>query len=92
VKCPVLVIVGERDRIVPAKASAVQIEEILTKAGNKNVVVKTFPEADHFIHLSKSGGPKDVLAKDRVKTFAPGYLSTVTDWIADRVWPPPKAL
>jgi len=52
VKCPVLVIVGERDRIVPAKKSGVLIEEILTKAGNKNVTVKTFAEADHFIVLN----------------------------------------
>ena len=65
VKCPVLVIVGERDRIVVAKKSAALIEEILTKAGNKNVTVKTFADADHFIHLSKSGGPREPFLKDR---------------------------
>ena len=71
--------------IVPAKKSAGMIEVILTKAGNKDVTVKTFAEADHFIHVSKSGGPRETFAKGRVKTFAPDYLSTVTDWIAGRV-------
>jgi pimeloyl-ACP methyl ester carboxylesterase len=89
VQCSVLVIVGERDRIVPAKKSGALIEDLLTKAGNKDVTVKTFAEADHFIHLSKSGGPRETFAKDRVKTFAPGYFSTVTDWIAGLVRPTP---
>jgi pimeloyl-ACP methyl ester carboxylesterase len=85
VRCPVLIIVGERDRIVPAKESAVRIEENLRKAGNRYVTIKVFAEADHFIHLSQSGGPREAQAKDRVKTFAPGYLSTVTDWIGGQV-------
>jgi uncharacterized protein len=82
VRCPVLVIVGEHDRIVPAKKSVIIMEDILTKAGNKNVTVKTFAEADHFMQVSNSRGPQETFAKDRGKTFAPGYFSTVTDWIA----------
>ena len=57
---------GERDRIVPAKKSGALIEEILTKAGNKKVTVKTFGGADHFLHLSDSGGPRETFAQDRV--------------------------
>jgi pimeloyl-ACP methyl ester carboxylesterase len=89
VKCPVLVIVAERDTIVPAKSSAVLIKDILTRAGNQDVTVKTFPGADHFLYLAKTGGPREMSAKDRVKTLAPEYLSTITDWVARRVFPAP---
>ncbi len=89
VKCPVLVVVGQRDTIVPSKKSAALIQEILTESGNKDVTVKTFPGADHFLYLTKTGGPGDTPAKDREKQFAPGYISTVTDWLASRVFPAP---
>jgi pimeloyl-ACP methyl ester carboxylesterase len=85
VKCSVLVLVGDRDTIVPAKESATAIEAILTAAGNKDVTVKTFAGADHFMHASQTGGPRETFAKDRKKEFAAGYLSTITDWLAPRV-------
>jgi pimeloyl-ACP methyl ester carboxylesterase len=89
VSCPVLVVVGERDTIVPARASAARIKEILTKAGNKDVTVKIFPEADHFLYLTKTGGPQETLAEGRVKRLAPDYLSTLSDWLGSRVGPSP---
>jgi alpha-beta hydrolase superfamily lysophospholipase len=85
VKCPVLVLVGERDTIVPAKKSAALIRDILTMAGNKDVTVKTFANADHFMHVSQTGGPKETFAKGRKREFVPGYLAIITDWLAPRV-------
>jgi dienelactone hydrolase len=88
VKCPVLVVVGERDTVVPSKGGAATIEDILTKAGNADVTVKTFPDADHFLHRTKTGGPRETAARGRVRTFAPGYLTTLTDWLSERLVAP----
>jgi alpha-beta hydrolase superfamily lysophospholipase len=88
VKCPVLVVVGERDTVVPSKESAATIEDTLTKAGNADVTVKTFPDADHFLHQAKTGGPREMAAQDRVGTFASGYLTTLTDWLGERLATP----
>jgi pimeloyl-ACP methyl ester carboxylesterase len=85
VKCSVLVIVGERDTVVPSKEGAATIEDILTRAGNADVTVKTFPDADHFLHQTKTGGPKEMSTGDRVRTFVPGYLTTLTDWLDERL-------
>jgi pimeloyl-ACP methyl ester carboxylesterase len=85
VKCPVLVMVGERDTIVPAQKSAVLIEDTLKKAGNKDVTVKTFAGADHFMQATKTGGPRERLAKDRNKRLVPDYLATITNWLAPRI-------
>jgi pimeloyl-ACP methyl ester carboxylesterase len=88
VKCPVLLLVGEHDTIVPSKEGATIIKEILTKAGNPDVTVKTFPGADHFMHLAKTGGSREALAAGRVKTFAPGYFAALTDWLGERLATP----
>ena len=85
VKCPVLVLVGEHDTVVPAKQSAALIADILQKAGNKDGTVKTFAGADHFMHAARTGGPQERFAKGRKKEFVPGYFETITDWLAPRV-------
>jgi uncharacterized protein len=85
VKCPVLILVGERDTIVPAKKSAALIEDSLNRAGNKDVTVRTFANADHFMQVTKTGGPRETFAKGRKKEFVPGYLTTITTWLAPRV-------
>src|SRR5262249_33576725 len=85
VKCPLLIVVGERDTIVPAKENATIIAETLTRAGNKDVTIKTFANADHFMHTTKAGGPREISTKERKKEFVPDYFATITDWIAPRV-------
>jgi pimeloyl-ACP methyl ester carboxylesterase len=89
VKCPVLVLVGGRDTIVPAKEGAALIEDIVRKAGNRDVAVKVFAHADHFMHVTRTGGPRETFAKGRKKEFVPGYFATITDWLAPRVRPAP---
>ena len=89
VKCPVLILVGGRDTIVPAKKSAALIKGILKKAGNKDVTVKTFANADHFMHATRTGGPRETFAKGRKKEFVPAYCETVTNWLAPWVRPAP---
>src|SRR5439155_14656728 len=59
-----------------------------TQAGNTDVVVKTFAGADHFLQQTKTGSPREMQAADRVKAFAPGYLSTVTDWLSGQLVSP----
>jgi pimeloyl-ACP methyl ester carboxylesterase len=87
VRCPVLILVGGRDTIVPARKSAALIERALKKAGNKDVTVKTFADADHFMHAAKTGGPRERFAKGRKQEFVPDYFPTVTGWLAPRVRP-----
>jgi hypothetical protein len=86
VKCPVLVVAGERDTIVPSKEGAATIKDILTEGGNLDVTVKIFPDADHFLHQATTGGPREMAAANRVRMFAPGYLTTLTDWLSERLF------
>jgi pimeloyl-ACP methyl ester carboxylesterase len=78
VRCPVLVIYGDRDRSSgpPGELVAV-IRRGLAKAGNDDVTVRIFPGADHSLCLARTGGKKD-------PAFAPGYLDTMTGWLGKR--------
>jgi pimeloyl-ACP methyl ester carboxylesterase len=87
VKCPVLVVVAERDTVVPAKDGAAAIKAALAKAGNADVAVKVVAGADHFMRAAATGGPKEMGAPGRKKEVVPEYLETVTDWLAPRVRP-----
>jgi pimeloyl-ACP methyl ester carboxylesterase len=90
VPCPVLAIYGDRDTSLPAEKSLPVIRRGLEKSGNKDVSIKVFPHADHGIVRADTGGPKE--ARERAKTrkqgdppdFAPGYLDTMTTWLAER--------
>jgi pimeloyl-ACP methyl ester carboxylesterase len=87
VTCPVLVIVGGRDTVVPAQASATVIEGALTRAGNRDVTVKTLADADHFLRAPRAGGPRETSAKGRARGLIPEYPATITDWLAPRIRP-----
>lgn len=81
VRCPVLIIVGERDTVVPSKESARVIKEILTQAGNSDVTLKVFPQADHFLHQARTGGPREMRSSKQAETLVSGYFSAVSEWL-----------
>ena len=70
---PLLAIFGERDPLVPVQRSVTIFERALAKAGNSDVTIRVFPDADHGIEIGDSGD------------FAPDYLETMVDWIWQRV-------
>ena len=76
VRVPVLLLYGAEDQRVPAAESAARISGALRRAGNHHVTVRIFPGADHTFRLrpGPSGWPDT----------APGYISTLTDWVARR--------
>jgi alpha-beta hydrolase superfamily lysophospholipase len=76
VRVPVLLAYGAEDRRVPASESAARISATLRRSGNHDVTVRIFPGADHTFRLppGPSGWPDT----------APGYVSTLVDWISRR--------
>jgi len=76
VKVPVLLVYGANDQRVPAEESAKRIAAALRRAGNKDVIVRLYPGADHTFRLppGPSGWP----------ATAPGYVSDLIGWLAKR--------
>jgi pimeloyl-ACP methyl ester carboxylesterase len=67
VRCPVLALFGELDRVGPVPESVEIFETWAARAKNDDVTIRVFPGADHRILIDDD--------------FAPGYFQTLTGWI-----------
>ncbi len=67
VKCPVLAIFGEADKVVPVARSVDLYKQYLTEAGNTSFKTKVFPGANHQIEVD--GEP------------ANGYYELMRSWL-----------
>lgn len=76
VKCPVLAIFGELDTFTPVAETKANYEKGLRKAGNKNLTIKLFPNADHALLTWPK--PDD---QNHWPVLAAGYLEMMTNWI-----------
>jgi pimeloyl-ACP methyl ester carboxylesterase len=92
VRCPVLVIFGDKDTSSgPPEPLVAIIRRGLAKAGNNDVTVKIFANADHSLRPTKTGGRKE--AQERAKNkaqrerpeFVEGYLELMSDWLQKQV-------
>lgn len=93
VRCPVLVIYGDKDTSSgPPEQLVAIIRQGLAKAQNRDVTVKIFLNADHALCKADTGGRQ---GSQRTKTrkskegpdFVAGYLDTMTTWLNERVGP-----
>ncbi len=73
ITCPMLVIFGELDPLVPVQHSAESFEAVKASNPSRDITVRIFPGANHRIKVGGGG------------EFAPGYLDTLTDWIWSRI-------
>src|SRR5262245_56142755 len=69
---PALFVFGDADELVPVPESVSIIERTLRETGHQRHEMKVFPGADHAIR---------VVSPDGRRTYAPGYLETLEDWL-----------
>ncbi len=80
--CPVLVLYGGLDRIVPATHSSGRMEEILRKAGNRDTTVRVFKGANHAFLEAVTGGRRE---GPSLRGFVAGYFDAHVQWLSERV-------
>jgi dienelactone hydrolase len=80
--CPVLVLYGGLDTIVPATHSSSRVEETLRKAGNRDTTVRVFERANHAFLEAVTGGERE---NGSLRGFVAGYLESHVDWLRERV-------
>lgn len=83
VKCPVLVLNGEKDVQVPSKVNTQAIKNALEKGGNKKVTVVEFPNLNHLFQECITCTVDEYQQIEQ--TFSPVALKQITDWIAVQV-------
>ena len=78
---PTLALYGALDRNVDAADSAKHLREYLTRAGNRDLTIKVYPNAGHQLIVSKSGYNGDRTPPAR---FVPQYPQIVITWLTQR--------
>ncbi len=83
VQCPVLALFGGLDLQVPAEINKQAMEKALTKANNKEYLIKVFPKANHLYLSAATGSPSEYATMK--KDFVPGFLDTMTEWMLKHI-------
>jgi alpha-beta hydrolase superfamily lysophospholipase len=87
VRCPVLAIYGQRDQVVRVDENRALMEDALRSGGNRDVTISVIPGADHAFFPSKTGGREELLrSASRGIQLAPGFLDTMTRWLASHAF------
>ncbi len=79
VRCPVLVLYGEKDLQVPPKENVPELEMALKGGGNKDYTIKVFPGLNHLFQTADTGSPREYGTIE--ETINPTVLETIAQWI-----------
>jgi pimeloyl-ACP methyl ester carboxylesterase len=86
-KCPLLALFGAEDPLVPPRKNALLMQELLRKAGNPDVTLRTFPGVEHGCEVPRRltgddwAWPKSYWVWSKK---ASGFYATIFEWIAKR--------
>jgi uncharacterized protein len=80
--CPVLVLYGELDTIVPADENKKRMAEVLKRSGTRDTTIKVFERANHGFFEAINGGKREAAG---LKGLVPGYLDSRVAWLRQRV-------
>lgn len=79
VECPVLLLFGGKDKQILVSQNLELMKDILHEAGNNEVQVITYPDANHLFQKAETGSPMEYGRLD--KAFVPDFLDDITNWI-----------
>jgi uncharacterized protein len=79
VQCPVLAIIGEKDRQVPPDQNLPAIRKALGAGGNQHFVVDELPGLNHLFQTAKTGSPGEY--SEIEETMSPLALEKISSWI-----------
>jgi uncharacterized protein len=85
VTVPVLAVFADRDVQVDLEQNLPPLEAALAAAGNGDLTVMVFPEANHLFQWADSGHVDEYLRLEMA--FMPGFLDNVSSWLSARFLP-----
>ncbi len=83
VKCPILVVNGDKDLQVPSTAHLEAIATALKKGGHKNYTVLELPGLNHLFQSAVTGSPYEY--EHINETISPAVLKIMKDWILTHI-------
>lgn len=83
VRCPVLLLIGDRDVQVPAEANLKEITRALARGRNKDVTAKTLPGLNHLYQNAETGAIDEYGRLE--ETFDIDALALIESWMVGKV-------
>ena len=83
VKCPILVLNGEKDLQVPPKENLASIEQALIEGGNINYKIIELPRLNHLFQTAKTGSISEYAQIE--ETISPKALEAIGDWLVEQI-------
>ncbi len=80
---PVLALFGEKDTSVDWRSTKTLYEETIGVNPNASLTVRTFPDANHNLHQSTTGGFREMLEILNAPEMAPGYYDVILRWLKE---------
>jgi dienelactone hydrolase len=72
---PVLLILGEQDRLTPARETEVRVRRALESGGNARLTARLQPGADHALMVKAAGGTPWIAERP-----ADNWVAEMIDW------------
>ena len=82
VKCPVLALFGALDTSTPARQAGDNLENGLRAAGNSDVTIRLFAQANHPLMDARTGGNAEIPGLTRM---VPDVFQTIRTWLSSRI-------
>jgi alpha-beta hydrolase superfamily lysophospholipase len=82
---PVLALFGEKDRNVDWRKSRALYTETIGRHSKARLTVKTFPDGNHNLHQSRTGGYREMLEILKSPAMSDGYYATILEWLRTQV-------
>ena len=82
-RCPVLVLNGERDLQVPPRENLEEIAKAIKKGGNTRVTTQQLAGLNHLFQTCKTGSVAEYSQIE--ETIAPAALDVIGNWIDEQV-------
>ncbi len=87
IKCPVMLVFGEKDTLVDTGETSEAYEQLLMESGNSDLTIHRFPDADHVLTRTETGGQVEIVGKINGDEWqhVPGYVESMGEWLEERV-------
>ncbi|MFK7887628.1 MAG: alpha/beta hydrolase family protein [Gammaproteobacteria bacterium] len=80
---PVLAMFGEKDTSVDWRAARALYQKTIGANPKANLTIRTFPDGNHNLHVSETGGFREMMEVLNDPQRVPGYYGAMFGWLKD---------